>query len=322
MPSQIDTGDTAYVLVSASLVLIMTPGLAFFYGGLVRSRNVLNTMMMSLSCMAIIGIAWVLWGYSLAFCTTDLNAAGFAQGIQQFVGGLDWIFLRTVSARAPDPLGYAPTIPHQLYMVYQMMFAIIAGAIIAGGVVERMNFKAFIWFIGLWSTLVYAPLAHWVWGRGFLEAQGALDFAGGTVVHVSSGVSAFVAAWIIGPRRPAGQASLVPHNVPFVLLGASLLWFGWFGFNAGSALSAGALATVAYVATMVAATAGGLTWLLLDGFIHGKPTAVGLASGFVAGLVGITPAAGYVGPISALIYWCPDRRYLPQGGGPPRPDRD
>jgi ammonium transporter, Amt family len=301
--SKIDTGDTAFMLISSALVLLMTPGLAFFYGGLVRSRNVLNTMMMSLILMAIVGVTWVLWGYSLAFDVTadKLGENGFANGIESFIGGLDWAFLNNVAHDAPDPIGYAATIPHQVFMAYQLMFAIITPALISGAIVERMSFKAYFWFVILWSTFIYAPLAHWVWGRGWIGEMGALDFAGGTVVHISSGVSAVVAAWILGPRRTFPDRPTTPHNVPFVLLGIGLLWFGWFGFNAGSALGAGALATVAFVSTLVASAAGGLTWTIVEWVLRGKPTAVGIASGFLAGLVGVTPAAGFVTPIGGIL---------------------
>jgi Amt family ammonium transporter len=299
----IDTGDNAFVLVSAALVLLMTPGLAFFYGGLVRSRNVLNTMMMSLIMMGLIGVTWVFWGYSLAFSVTPdgLNESGFGQGIESFVGNLNWAFLNGVTANEPDPIGYAGTIPHQSFMVYQMMFAIITPALISGAIVERMSFKAYFWFVLLWSTLIYSPLAHWVWGKGWLGAMGDLDFAGGTVVHISSGVSAVVAAWVLGPRRTFPSQITPPHNVPYVLLGIALLWFGWFGFNAGSSLGAGSLATIAFVTTMISTAAAGLTWVIVEWVLRGKPTAVGIATGFLAGLVGITPAAGFVNPIGAIL---------------------
>jgi Amt family ammonium transporter len=302
-PNPIDSGDTAWMLVSSALVLLMTPGLAFFYGGLVRSRNVLNTMMMSLVMMGVIGVTWTLWGYSLAFDVTasNLDTKGFGQGIESFIGGFDWMFLNTVTADKPDPIGYAPTIPHQVFMVYQMMFAIITPALISGAIVERVTFKTYFWFVLLWSTFIYSPLAHWVWGRGWLQAIGSLDFAGGTVVHISSGVSAVVAAWMIGPRKDHLNKPHTPHNVPYVLLGIGMLWFGWFGFNGGSALSSGSLATVAFVTTMISAAAGGLTWTIVEWVLRGKPTAVGIASGFLAGLVGITPAAGFVLPVAALL---------------------
>jgi Amt family ammonium transporter len=300
--SPISSGDTAFMLVAAALVLLMTPGLAFFYGGLVRTRNVLNTMMMSLLLMAVVGVTWVLWGYSLAFdVTAEVSKGTFGQGLEKFIGGLDWVFLNGVKFDAPDPIGYAGTIPHAIFMVYQMMFAIITPALISGAIVERMSFKAYFWFILLWSTLVYSPLAHMVWGRGFLQELGALDFAGGTVVHISSGVAAVVAVLVVGSRKDFATRPHTPHNVPYVLLGIGLLWFGWFGFNAGSALAAGPLAAVAFVATTVSTSAGGLTWLLVEWVLRGKPTAVGIASGFLAGLVGITPAAGFVTPIGAIL---------------------
>jgi ammonium transporter, Amt family len=305
MNNGINTGDTAWMLVSSALVLLMTPGLAFFYGGLVRSRNVLNTMMMSLVLMAVVGVTWVLWGYSLAFSYDAVGAAG-KDGIipvttNQFIGNLNWFGLNGVAFDKPDGAGYAPTIPHQVFMIYEMMFAIITPALISGAIVERMSFKAYFWFILIWSTVIYSPLAHMVWGKGYLGTLGALDFAGGTVVHISSGVSAAVAAWMIGSRRTYPNQPAAPHNVPYVLLGIGLLWFGWFGFNGGSALGANGLAAVAFVATAVAACAGGLMWMILEWVLRSKPTAVGIASGFLAGLVGITPAAGFVTPLSAIL---------------------
>jgi ammonium transporter, Amt family len=297
----IDLGDTAWMLVATGLVLLMTPGLAFFYGGLVRSRNVLNTMMMSLVAMALIGVTWCLWGYTLAFdVTIDANNP-FGQGIEAYIGGLDWLFLNGVTAAEPDPVGYAATIPHQLFMAYQLTFAIITPALISGAIVERISFKAYFWFLLLWSTFIYSPLAHWVWGKGWIGAMGALDFAGGTVVHISSGVSAVVAALMLGPRQSFKKQPYAPHNVPFVLLGIGLLWFGWFGFNGGSALASGSLATTALVNTFIASSAGGLTWLIVEWILRGKATAIGIASGFLAGLVGITPAAGFVLPIGAIL---------------------
>lgn len=300
----INTGDTAWMLVSSALVLLMTPGLAFFYGGLVRSRNVLNTMMMSLVLMAIVGVTWVLWGYSLAFSPDSVATVKgvLTVNANPFIGNLNWFGLNNVAFDRPDPVGYAPTIPHQVYMVYQMMFAIITPALISGAIVERVSFKAYFWFVLLWSTFIYSPLAHMVWGKGFIGSTlGAIDFAGGTVVHISSGVSAVVAAWLIGKRRTYPNQPAAPHNVPYVLLGIGLLWFGWFGFNAGSALGANSVAAVAFVATAVATCAGGLTWLVLEWVLRQKPTAVGIASGFLAGLVGITPAAGFVTPLSAIL---------------------
>jgi len=297
-------GDTAFMLVSAALVLLMTPGLAFFYGGFVRSRNVLNTMMMSFILMGIVGVTWILWGYSLSFAPGN-----------SFIGGLQWLFLNGVGLEttgylpkvndADTVVSYAATIPHQMFMIYQAMFAIITPALISGAIVERMSFKAYFWFIVLWSSLLYPVFAHMVWAKGgFLGlygGMGALDFAGGTVVHISSGVSALVAAWVLGPRKTYPNQPAAPHNVPYILLGAGLLWFGWFGFNGGSALASGSLATVAFVATTTAASAAGLMWVILEWVLRGKPTAVGIATGAVAGLVGITPAAGFVTPIAALL---------------------
>lgn len=299
----VNTGDTAWVLVSSALVLLMTPGLAFFYGGLVRSRNVLNTMMMSLVLMAVVGVTWILWGYSLAFSFDSVTTVKdvITVNTNQFIGNLNWFGLNGVAFDKPDAAGYAPTIPHQLFMIYQMMFAIITPALISGAIVERMSFKAYFWFILIWSTVVYSPLAHMVWGKGFLGTLGALDFAGGTVVHISSGVSAAVAAWMIGSRRTYPNQPAAPHNVPYVLLGIGLLFFGWFGFNGGSALGANGLAVVAFVSTAVASCAGGLMWMILEWVLRAKPTAVGIASGFLAGLVGITPAAGFVTPLSAIL---------------------
>ncbi len=300
----INTGDTAWVLVSSALVLLMTPGLAFFYGGLVRSRNVLNTMMMSLVLMAVVGVTWVLWGYSIAFSPDSVTTVKDVVTVSTnpIFGNLNWFGLNGVAFDKPDPVGYAPTIPHQLFMVYQMMFAIITPALISGAIVERMSFKAYFWFAIIWSTLIYSPLAHMVWGKGYIGATlGALDFAGGTVVHISSGVSAVVAAWMVGSRRTYPNQPAAPHNVPYVLLGIGLLFFGWFGFNGGSALGANGLAVVAFVATAVASCAGGLMWMILEWTLRTKPTAVGIASGFLAGLVGITPAAGFVTPLSAIL---------------------
>ena len=297
------SADTTFMLMSAALVLLMTPGLAFFYGGFVRERNILNTLMMSFVLMAIVGVTWILWGYSLAF------APGNA-----FIGGLEWLGLNGVGLETTDylkgtkpdeVLSYAPTIPHQAFMIYQAMFAIITPALISGAIAERMSFRAYALYVLLWSTFIYSPLAHMVWGKGgFLGLYGginALDFAGGTVVHISSGVSALVAAIVIGPRRTYPSQVAAPHNVPFILLGAGLLWFGWFGFNAGSALASGGLATVAFVSTNTAAAAAALTWLILESALRGKATAVGAATGAVAGLVGITPAAGFVTPLAAIL---------------------
>jgi len=301
--SELNTGDTAFMLISSALVMLMTPGLAFFYGGFVRSHNILNTLMMSFVLMAIVGVTWILWGYSLSF----------APGLP-FIGGLQWLGLNGVGLEttgylkgsAPaDVVSYAGTIPHQAFMIYQAMFAIITPALISGAIAERMSFRAYCLFVVLWSTFIYTPLAHMVWAKGgFLGLYGgigALDFAGGTVVHISSGVSALVAAMVLGPRKNYPNRLSPPHNVPFILLGAGLLWFGWFGFNAGSALSAGTVATVAFVTTNTSAAAGALMWLILEATLRGKPTAVGAATGAVAGLVGITPAAGFVTPIAAIL---------------------
>jgi Amt family ammonium transporter len=284
----ISSGDTAWVLTASALVLLMTVGLALFYGGLVRSKNALNTMMMSIVALGAIGVLWVLFGYSLAF------APGNA-----WIGGLGWVGFANVGLE-PDA-SYGATIPLQAHAVFQGMFAIITPALISGAIVERMRFRAYIAFLVLWAMLVYVPLAHWVWGSGgWLLKLGALDFAGGTVVHISAGVSALVAAWMLGPRRGFRRTPLVPHNVPLVLLGAGLLWFGWFGFNAGSALAANGIAVLAFVNTNTAAAAALVTWAALDAIRGGKVTAVGAATGAVVGLVGITPAAGYVTARAAL----------------------
>jgi Amt family ammonium transporter len=307
--NSIDTGDTAFMLLCAALVLFMTPGLAFFYGGLVRSKNVVNTMMMSFAAMGVVAVQWVLFGYSIAFGPNT----GFAGW---FAGGLQWIGLANVGL-TPNP-DYGPTIPHQLFMVYQAMFAIITPALISGSIVERMKFKSYIAFIFLWSTLSYDLIAHWVWGvGGWLHALGALDFAGGTVVHINAGVSALVAMLVLGPRKGFPQRSSPPHNVTLALLGGGMLWFGWFGFNAGSAIGSSATATAAFVATNTAAASGMLGWMLLEIFLKGKPTAVGAITGAVAGLVAITPACGFVTPLSAVAiglgvaavcYWALNKR--------------
>jgi ammonium transporter, Amt family len=275
--------DIAFMLMATALVLLMTPALGFFYGGLVRSKNALNTMMMSVSALGFVGVVWAVAGYSLAF------APGTA-----VVGGLSAVFLRGVGL---EPQG---TIPHLLFMAYQGTFAIITAALISGAVAERMRFSAYLLFLALWTLLVYAPVAHWVWGGGWLAQLGALDFAGGTVVHVNAGAAALVAAVVLGPRKDYARQAMLPHNVPFTLLGAGLLWFGWFGFNAGSALQANASATLAFVNTMLAPAAALVAWTLLELRKTGRATAVGAATGIVVGLVAITPAAGYVGPMGAL----------------------
>ncbi len=288
---KIDSGDTAWVLMSSALVLLMTaPGLALFYGGMVRQKNALGTLMQSFVVLALISVQWVLWGYSLAF--------GPDKG--GIIGGLDWLGLRGVGA-APNP-DYAATIPHQAFMLFQMMFAVITPALITGAFAERKKFSTFIVFILAWATLVYDPLAHWVWGvGGWLRDRGALDFAGGTVVHISSGVSALAAALIIGKRKGYGHQPMAPHNLPMTVMGASLLWFGWFGFNAGSALAANGLAAHAFTTTNTATAAAALGWMLTEWNSRGKPTVLGAASGAVAGLVAITPAAGFVTPLAAMF---------------------
>jgi len=286
---EINTGDTAWVLISAALVLLMTPALGFFYGGLVRRKNVLATIMHSFFILALISVQWVLWGYTLAF--------GPDKG--GFIGGLDWIGLRGVGAE-PN-LDYAPTIPHSAFMVFQLAFAVITPALITGAFAERKRFKAFVVFSLLWATLVYAPVAHWVWGvGGWIREYGALDFAGGTVVHITSGVSALVAALVLGKRVGFGKEKMEPHDLTMTVLGAGLLWFGWFGFNAGSALGANGLAANAFVVTNTAAAMGALTWMTVSWIRHGHPSVLGAAAGAVAGLVGITPAAGFVSPASAI----------------------
>jgi Amt family ammonium transporter len=284
----ISAGDTAWVLASTALVMVMTVGLAFFYGGLVRPKNALNTMMMSMVALGVVSVQWVLVGYSIAF----------GHGTPWW-GGLAWLGFAGVGLE-PDP-AYAATIPLQAHAMFQLMFAIITPALISGAIVERMRFRAYLVFLVLWATLVYDPLAHWVWGAGgWLQKLGALDFAGGTVVHISSGVSALVAAAMLGPRKDFKRTPIVPHNVPLVLLGAGLLWFGWFGFNAGSALAANGLAALAFTNTNTAAAAALLTWALLDLVRSGKVTAVGAATGLVVGLVAITPASGYVTPQASI----------------------
>ncbi len=287
----IDSGDTAWVLTASALVLLMTPGLAFFYGGLVRKKNIVSTIMYSFVTIGLVGIVWVLWGYSLAF-GPDLEG-------WKFIGDLQWFGLKDVSANEAGP--YSDTIPHQAFMIFQAMFAIITPALVTGAFAERMKFSALCIFIVLWVTIVYAPIAHWVWGGGWLGDLGALDFAGGTVVHISAGAGALVSALIIGRRVGFPEQPMGPANVPMVVLGAALLWFGWFGFNAGSSLAADGVATNAFVVTNTAAAAAMMSWLFMSWFIDKRPSAVGAASGAVAGLVAITPAAGFVGPMPALI---------------------
>jgi Amt family ammonium transporter len=286
----VSSGDTAWVSISAGLVLLMTiPGLAFFYGGLVRRKNVLSVLMQCFMMMCLISLQWVLFGYSLAF----------GPDIKGVIGDLSWAGLQNVSADVPST--YAPTIPHQLFMIFQMMFAVITPALIVGAFAERMKFAAFIIFSLLWATFVYAPVCHWVWGKGgFLAKLGALDFAGGTVVHINAGIASLAAALVIGKRLGYPERMSPPHNLPFATLGAGLLWFGWFGFNAGSALAAGGLSTSAFVATHLAAAAGGLTWAVMDLVANKRATVLGIISGGVAGLATITLAAGFVTPMSAI----------------------
>ena len=286
----IDTADTSFILISAALVLLMTPALAIFYGGLVRKKNVLNTIMISFITIAVVSIQWIFIGYSLSF----------GPDIGGFIGGLDWIGLNNVGLTPHDI--YATTIPHQAFMVFQMMFAVITAALITGAFVSRMKFKTFIIFTLLWTTLVYDPVAHWVWGAGgWLGGLGVLDFAGGIVVHISSGVSALVVALVIGKRKGLGVKSMEPHDIRLMVLGAGLLWFGWFGFNAGSALTSGSLATSAFVVTQIAASAGALSWMVMSWIRQKKPSVIGIATGAIAGLAAITPAAGFVGPMAAVV---------------------
>jgi len=283
-------GDTAFVLMSAALVMFMTPGLALFYGGMVRNKNVLGTLMQSFIVLGVITLEWVLWGYSLSFGT---DHAGI-------IGGLEWFGLNGVGM-APSP-DYGSTIPHFAFMIFQCMFAILTVALITGAFAERMKFSAFLLFALLWSTFVYNPLAHWVWGvGGWMGRMGALDFAGGTVVHISSGVSALAAALIVGKRLGYGSTAYIPHNVPMTVTGAAILWFGWFGFNAGSALACNGLAASAFVVTHIASALAALTWMIMEWIHRGKSTTLGAASGAVAGLVAITPASGFVGPVSVII---------------------
>src|SRR6185436_1956377 len=275
--------DTAWMLISTALVLLMTPALAFFYGGLARSKNALNTMMMSFISLGFVGVAWALIGYTLAF-----------SGTNPWIGDLSSVFLNGVGVEAKG------TIPHMLFMAFQGTFCIITAALISGAIIERMRFSAYVAFITIWAIAIYAPIAHWVWGGGWLATLGAFDFAGGTVVHVNAAAAALVAALVIGKRTDYGSSSILPHNVPFVLLGAGLLWFGWFGFNAGSALAASPQAGLAFVTTMLAPAATLVVWTILDAVRTGKPSSVGCATAIVVGLVAVTPAAGYISPLSAL----------------------
>jgi Amt family ammonium transporter len=289
-PPKVDTGDTAWMLASAALVMLMTPGLGLFYGGMTRRKNVLGTIMQSFVALGIITIQWAIFGYSLSF----------GPDIGHIIGGLKFFALNEVGVE-PNA-DYAATIPHQVFMIYQMMFAIITPALISGAIAERIKFSSYLVFITLWAFLIYDPIAHWVWGvGGWIRELGALDFAGGLVVHISSGVSALAAALVLGKRKGYGTDLMAPHNLTMTIIGAGLLWFGWFGFNGGSALAAGGLAGSAFIATHIASGAAALSWMVVEWLHRGKPTALGIASGAVAGLVAITPACGFVGPMSAII---------------------
>jgi ammonium transporter, Amt family len=289
MGDAINTGDTAWILVSCALVLMMTPALAFFYGGMARRKNILSTLTLSYAFMALIGVQWVVYGYSLAF----------GEDIGGFIGGLNYLGLTGVGA-APSP-DYGKTIPHALFAAYQMMFAVITPALITGAFVERVRFKSFLLFSLIWVTIIYDPLCHWVWGKGgWLGALGTLDFAGGTVVHIAAGFSALAFALAIGPRKGYGRTPMEPHNITFTVLGAGLLWVGWFGFNAGSALGANGVAVNALLTTNSSAAAAGLVWIL-HSWLDGRPSTLGLATGMVVGLAAVTPAAGFVTPLAALV---------------------
>jgi Amt family ammonium transporter len=284
----VNTGDTAWLLMSSALVMLMTPGLALFYGGMVRRKNLLSTMMMSFACLGLVGLLWVLYGYSLSF---GADYGGF-------IGGFNFLGLNNVG-QEPSPV-YGPTVPHLAFMIFQAMFAIITVALFTGAIVERVKFSALLVFSVLWLTVVYVPVAHWVWGSGgWLAKLGALDFAGGNVVHINAGVSALALVFLLGKRRGFPQDAMEPNNIPLVVLGAGLLWFGWFGFNAGSALTSGGLASSAFVATNTAAAAGAFVWMIIS-WIHKRPTVLGTVTGAVVGLVAITPAAGFVTPLAGI----------------------
>jgi Amt family ammonium transporter len=289
-PPKVDSGDTSWLLISAALVMLMTPGLALFYGGMVRAKNVLGTIMQSFIALGVITVQWAFFGYSLAF----------GPDIGHVIGSLEWAGLRGVGL---DPFpGYAATVPHQAFMIFQMMFAVITPALITGAFAERLKFKTYLLFLILWATFVYDPLAHWVWGvGGWIRNLGGLDFAGGLVVHISSGVAALAAALAVGKRKGYGDEPMPPHNLTITLLGAGLLWFGWFGFNGGSAGASGSIATSAFVVTQFSAASAALSWMIAEWVFRGKPTALGAASGAVAGLATITPASGFVGPLSAIL---------------------
>jgi Amt family ammonium transporter len=285
-----NAGDTAFVLFASALVMLMTPGLALFYGGMVRNKNVLATIMHSFIILGVITLEWVLWGYSMSFGPDHGGV----------IGGLDWFALQGVGME--PSADYGSTIPHVAFMIFQCMFAIITPALITGAFAERMKFGSFLLFTLLWATFVYNPLAHWVWGvGGWMGRLGALDFAGGTVVHISSGISALAAALLVGKRLGFGSTAYIPHNVPMTITGAALLWFGWFGFNAGSALACNGLAANAFVVTHIASALAALSWMFMEWYHRGNPTTLGAASGAVAGLVAITPASGFVGPVAAIV---------------------
>ncbi len=289
MNNPVNSGDTAWILVSCALVLMMTPALALFYGGMARRKNVLSTLTLSFAFMALVGVQWVLFGYSLAF----------GKDIGGLIGGLNFLGFNGVGA-APNP-DYAKTIPHGLFAAFQMMFAVITPALITGAFVERVRFKSFLLFSLIWMTIVYDPLAHWVWGKGgWLNNLGVLDFAGGTVVHVAAGFSALAFALVIGPRKGFGKFPMEPHNIPLTVLGAGLLWVGWFGFNAGSALAANGVAVNALLTTNSSAAAAGLVWMLL-GWLDGRPSTLGIATGMVVGLAAVTPASGFITPLAAMV---------------------
>lgn len=289
MQSNINAADTAWVLISTALVLLMTPGLGLFYAGMTRAKNVLNVLMQSFVALSVVTVLWAVVGYSLSFSKGN-----------SFIGGFDYLLLKNVGQEAFTLNGASITIPHLLFMAFQLMFAIITPALISGAIVERMKFSAYVVFIALWSLLVYTPVAHMVWGEGGLFVGKALDFAGGTVVHITSGFSALALALLLGKRRLSHNDDTRPHNLPMTLIGTGLLWFGWFGFNAGSALTSGGLAANALVTTHIAAAVAGLVWILLEWLLVKKPTALGFASGVVAGLVAITPGAGFVTPAAAI----------------------
>lgn len=289
-PPTVDSGDTSWLLISAALVMLMIPGLALFYGGMVRTKNVLGTIMHSFIALGVITIQWILFGYSLAF----------GPDIGHVIGSLQWAGLKGVGL---DPFpGYGATVPHQAFMIFQMMFAVITPALIAGAFAERFKFKTYLVFLILWATFVYDPLAHWVWGiGGWIRELGGLDFAGGLVVHISAGVAALAAALVVGKRKGYAKEPMPPHNLTLTLLGTGMLWFGWFGFNGGSAVASGSLATSAFVVTQISAATAAFSWMIAEWAYKGNPTVLGAASGAVAGLATITPASGFVGPIPALV---------------------